>query len=194
MLRDFYTMPRLLVLLYCSRLIRSTLGEYMQPSSLLCLQVWTGSKTRQHYTGIQESSVLPGEYLPVSASCSRKLQLRRWNYQSPSAQTHAQHSTTERKKKAFQESSPRTTGSILSGGSSRLPHFHGVASAPLGLKLIFISVVSSTFLHICSKSHYEAFVIWITLANWKVSPGKLDTEVIYTIRSVAAKKNINKIK
>lgn len=50
--------------------------------------------------------------------------------------------------------------------------FHQEANTPLGLKLIFISLVSSTFLHICSKSYYEAFVIWITLANWKVSPGK----------------------
>lgn len=36
--------------------------------------------------------------------------------------------------------------------------FHQAASTPLGLKLIFVCLVSSTFLHICSKSYYEALV------------------------------------
>ena len=54
--------------------------------------------------------------------------------------------------------------------------FHRAANTPLGLKLIFIPLVSSTFLRICSKSYYGAFVIWITLANWKVSPGKSWTQ------------------
>lgn len=60
--------------------------------------------------------------------------------------------------------------------------FRQAASTPLGFKLIFMSLVSSPFLHICSKSYYEAFVMWIMLVNWKVFlQQKLDTEVICTI-------------
>lgn len=60
--------------------------------------------------------------------------------------------------------------------------FRQAASTPLGFKLIFMSLVSSPFLHICSKSYYEAFVIWIMLVNWKVFfQQKLDTKVIRTI-------------
>lgn len=87
------------------------------------------------------------------------------------------HIFPQRKKTASEERSPQTTSSKLSSAVPQSLVFQQASSAPLGLKLIFIALVSSMFLHICSKSYYKASVI---PNNSKIEKQKLATEVICT--------------
>lgn len=66
---------------------------------------------------------------------------------------------SHKEKKASEERSPQTTSSKLSCAVPQSLIFQQASSAPLGLKLIFIALVSSMFLHICSKSYYKVSVI-----------------------------------